>query len=180
MKREAEPQKRNCFLTFSYTDYAFLRLGGHGCVKSIYHPHKQAKSLQLCLTLCDLMDVSPPSFSVYGILQARILEWVAMPASRGSSWPRDRTCVSCDFCVAGRFFTTEPPGKPIHHPSIPFIGSYYGKWKSWLKAQHSENEDRGIRSHHFMGNRWGNSGNSIRLYFSGLQNHYRWWLQPWN
>ena len=46
--------------------------------------------------------------------------------------------------------------------------------KSWLKAQHSENEDHDIRSHHFMGNRWGNSGNSVRLYFSGLQNHYRW------
>ena len=43
-----------------------------------------------------------------------------------------------------------------------------------LKAQHSENEDHCIRSHHFMGNRWGNSGNSVRLYFSGLQNHYRW------
>ena len=39
--------------------------------------------------------------------------------------------------------------------------------KSWLKAQHSENEDHGIRSHHFMGNRWGNSGNSVRLYFCG-------------
>ena len=50
---------------------------------------------------------------------------------------------------------------------------------SWLKAQQSENEDHGIRSHHFMGNRWGNSGNSVRLYFSGHQNHYRWWLQPW-
>ena len=46
--------------------------------------------------------------------------------------------------------------------------------KSWLKAQHSENEDHGIRSHHFMGNRWGNSGDSVRLYFLGLQNHYRW------
>ena len=41
--------------------------------------------------------------------------------------------------------------------------------KSWLKAQHSENEDHSIRSHHFMGNRWGNSGNSVRLYFGGLQ-----------
>ena len=39
---------------------------------------------------------------------------------------------------------------------------------------HSENEDHGIRSHHFMRNRWGNSGNSVRLYFSGLQNHFRW------
>ena len=43
--------------------------------------------------------------------------------------------------------------------------------KSWLKAQHSENEDHGIWSHHFMGNRWGNSGNSVRLYCWGLQNH---------
>ena len=46
--------------------------------------------------------------------------------------------------------------------------------KSWLKAQHSENEDHGIRSNHFMANRWGNSGNSDRLYFGGLQNHCRW------
>ena len=46
--------------------------------------------------------------------------------------------------------------------------------KSLLKAQHSENEDHGIRSHHFMGNRWGNSRNSVRLYFLGLQNHCRW------
>ena len=38
-----------------------------------------------------------------------------------------------------------------------------GEWKSWLKAQHSESEDHGIWSHHFMGNRWGNSGNSVRL-----------------
>ena len=37
--------------------------------------------------------------------------------------------------------------------------------KSWLKAQHSENGDHGIWSHHFMGNRWGNSGNSVRLCF---------------
>ena len=39
--------------------------------------------------------------------------------------------------------------------------------KSWLKAQHSENEDHGIWAHDFMGNRWGNSGNSVRLYFLG-------------
>ena len=46
--------------------------------------------------------------------------------------------------------------------------------KSWLQAQHSENEDHSILSHHFMGNRWGNSGNSVRLYILGLQNHCRW------
>ena len=48
------------------------------------------------------------------------------------------------------------------------------KWRVKKLAQHSENEDHGIRSRHFMGNRWGNSGNSDRLYFGGLQNHCRW------
>ena len=43
--------------------------------------------------------------------------------------------------------------------------------KNWLKAQHSENKDHGIWSHHFRANRWGNSGNSVRLYFGGLQNN---------
>ena len=57
---------------------------------------------QSCLTLCKPMDCSPPGSSIYGILQARILEWVAIPFSRGSSWTRDQTWVSC---TAGRFFT---------------------------------------------------------------------------
>ena len=52
--------------------------------------------------LCYPMDCSPPGSSVSGILQARILERVAIPFSRGSSQPRDRTCVTC---TAGRFFT---------------------------------------------------------------------------
>ena len=54
------------------------------------------------------------------------------------------------------------------------------EWKSWLKTQHSKNKDHGIWSHHFMANRWGNNGNSDRLHFLGIQNHCRWWLQPWN
>ena len=59
------------------------------------------------LTLCDPMDGSPPGSSVHGILQARILEWVVVPSSRGSSRPRGWTCISC---LAGGFFTTEPLG----------------------------------------------------------------------
>ena len=61
----------------------------------------RAKSLQSCPTLCDLMNCKLPVSSVHGIFQARILEWVAMPFSRGSSYPRDRTWVSC---TVGRFF----------------------------------------------------------------------------
>ena len=60
-----------------------------------------------CLTH-DHMDWSPASSSVGGISQARILEWVAISFSRGSSWLRDQTWVSW---IAGRFFTAEPPGK---------------------------------------------------------------------
>ena len=52
-----------------------------------------------------------------------------------------------------------------------------GEWKTWLQIQHLKNEDHGIQSHHFIANR---CGNSERLYFLGLQNHCRWWLQPWN
>ena len=60
---------------------------------------KHAKWLQSSLTLCSPTDCSPPGSSVHGILQASILEWVAMPFSRGSSWPRDRTNISYAFYV---------------------------------------------------------------------------------
>ena len=55
-------------------------------------------------------DCSPPGSSVYGISQARVLEWVAISFSRGSSWPWNQTWASC---LAGRFFTTESPEIPI-------------------------------------------------------------------
>ena len=61
--------------------------------------------LQYCPTVCDPMDYSPPASSLYGISQARILEWVAMPSSRGSSQPKDQSHVSCVSCIAGGFFT---------------------------------------------------------------------------
>ena len=57
---------------------------------------------QLCLILRNPMDYSPPGSPIHGILQARILEWVAIPFSKGSSQPRDQTHVSC---IADRFFT---------------------------------------------------------------------------
>ena len=74
----------------------------------------RAKSLQLCLTLHNPMDCSPSGSSVHGILQARILEWVAMPSSR-SSRSRDQTCVSkCPLnCQAGSLPLT-PSGKTIY------------------------------------------------------------------
>ena len=87
----------------------------------------------------------PLGSSVHGILQAKILEWVAIPFSRESSQPRHWTWVSCN---AGRFFTI---------------------WAT-----------RGIQSHHFMANRWGNNGIRADFIFLDSKNHCRWWLQPWN
>ena len=60
---------------------------------------------QSCLTLCDLMDCSPPGSSVHAISQARILEWVAISFSRGSSRPRDLTTSLASPALAGGFFT---------------------------------------------------------------------------
>ena len=64
-----------------------------------------------CLTVCDPVDCRPPGFSVLGVLQARILEWVAISFSRSSSQPRDWNCISC---LAGEFLSTEPPRKSIN------------------------------------------------------------------
>ena len=58
-----------------------------------------AKLLQSCPTLYDPMDCSPPGSSVHEIIQARILEHIAMPSSKGSSWPRDQTHVSYVSCI---------------------------------------------------------------------------------
>ena len=74
-----------------------------------------------CPTLCNPMDCSLPGLSIHGILWARILEWVAILFSKGSSQPRDRTQVSW---IAGRLFTFKPPGKPcryVPHLLYPFI-----------------------------------------------------------
>ena len=84
------------------------------------------------------MECSPPGSSVHGILQARILAWVAMPSSRGSFQPRNRTCVSWSSALAGGFFTTVPPGKLLStesfspkwqkvnhlHEDVPILPSY--------------------------------------------------------
>ena len=72
-----------------------------------------AKSLQSCVTLCRPIDCSLPGSSVYGILQARILEWVAISFSRASSQPRDQTHVSCLLHRHSSSLPLAPPGKSI-------------------------------------------------------------------
>ena len=112
-----------CFVTWIKKIKKFKNLSWCGC----------AKSLQSCPTLWDPVDCSLLGSSVHGILQVRILEWVAMPSSRGSSRPRDQTHNFCDPCfigrffiffptpAIGRFFTAEPLGKPLSYDILtPF------------------------------------------------------------
>ena len=78
-----------------------LKLGRHEGKEVVGCMHACSVT-QSYLTLCHPTDCSPPGSSVHGIVQARILEWVTMPSSRGSSRARDQTWVTC---IADRFFT---------------------------------------------------------------------------
>ena len=63
----------------------------------------------------DLMDCSLPGSPVHGILQARMLKWIAIPFCRESTWPRDGSWISC---ITGRFFSTEPQGSPMNMEKV--------------------------------------------------------------
>jgi len=85
-----------------------------GVVKEGFHrlmDEVHAKSLQLCPTPCDPINCSLPGSSVHGILQSRILEWVAISISRGSSWSTDRTQISYSSCIGRQVLYLVPPGK---------------------------------------------------------------------
>ena len=77
--------------------------------------------IKSCLTHCDPMDYSLPGSSVHGILQARILEWVAMPFSRVSSWPKDQTHLSYVSCVGELHSTVGIVPLGLSSALIPFI-----------------------------------------------------------
>ena len=115
-----------------------------------------AKSLQSCLTLCHPMDCSLPGSSVHGILPARILEWVSIPSSRESSWPRDQTCVSYVSCTGRQvlYHSVEfssaaqscptpcnpmnhsMPGLPIHHQLPEFTQSHVRPVRDPIQPSH--------------------------------------------
>ena len=89
------------YLLFNLSGHDFCRFFKRNS-RIIYIIRMCVLVLQSCLTLWDPMDYSLPGSFLHGVFQARILEWVAMPFSRGSSWPRDWAQVSC---TAGRCFT---------------------------------------------------------------------------
>ena len=84
----------------------------------LLHTYMQAHS---CLTLCNPRDCSPPGSSVHGVLQPRILDWVAIPSSGGSSYPVIEPQPPASPASAGGLFTTQPPGKPCLGPRCILI-----------------------------------------------------------
>ena len=90
---------------------------------------------QLCLTLCDLVDCSPPGSSVHGVLQARTLEWVAMSFSRGPSWPRDQALDSYVSCIGRRILNPLVlPGKPLACYRVGILPNMELK-KGWFRSR---------------------------------------------
>ena len=100
---------------------------------------------QSCLTLCNPMGYSPPGTSIHGVFQARILEWVAIPFSRGSSQSRDQTHVSSIFCIGKQILyhwaIQEVPNTSLSFPIQPrslLHGwaemSFLKKQRSWLQT----------------------------------------------
>ena len=96
-------------------------------------PYNLRMGAQSCPALCDPLDCSLPGSSVHGIFQGRILEWVAVPSSRGSSWSRDWT--QRVLASAGRLFTIVPPGKPPYTlQSLKYYLALYRKFADpWPK-----------------------------------------------
>ena len=86
---------------------------------------------KLCPTLYKPMDCNPLGSSAHGISQARILEWVAISFSKGSSQPRGCTYI---FCLAGGLFTTEPPGKPLSQFSHSVVSDSATPWTAARQA----------------------------------------------
>ena len=93
-----------------------------------------ARSLQLCLTLCDPIDGSLLDSSVHGILQARILEWAAKPSCRESSRPRDHTHISCLLHWQAGSLPPAPSGKPAKSTGLDI------SWNLFTNTRFQENQ----------------------------------------
>ena len=134
-----------------YADDTILMAESEEDLKSLLMKVRAAaatvKSLQSCPTLCDLIDGSSPGSPVPGILQARTLEWVVISFSNAWKWKVKVKSLSCvQLLVTPWTAAHQAPlsmgifqARVLEWDAIAFSESERGEWKSWLKAQHSEN-----------------------------------------
>ena len=103
-----------------------IQMKHNGCARSV---------VSVVFDSVTLRTVACPAPESLQALQARMLEWVAMTASKRSSWPKDQTCISCVSWLKGRSFTAEPPGKPETQRERPYFQEKTGSkcfWLFWL------------------------------------------------
>ena len=115
MKHLSKNLWRVAWSSESLSLHLLAQLWGYFLVFYTFCESEWVKFDQSCLTVCDPMDHSLPGSFVHGILKARILEWVAIPFSSGTSQPRDQTPVSC---IAGRFFAIWATREILLIPSL--------------------------------------------------------------
>ena len=100
------------FCPFHFLVTSDLNSKKKGMFNSVMHGAYSVS--QSCWTLCDPMDGSLQGSSFHGILQARMMEWVFTSSSRGSSWPRDRTWISCVSCIGRQIFYLWATWEPLN------------------------------------------------------------------
>ena len=124
-------------------------------------------------SLCDSMDRGLLGFSVHGIFLARILEWVAMPFSRGSIWSKDRTHISYISHIAYGFFTSEPPGKQIH------INNTHTHTHTYISLSHRRHflmEEKPFKLRFLLSEPLWNNNNIMHVESSGIKLPLYIWL----
>ena len=138
LKAEKEPAtqitRRRKFLAQARRNSSAESLRWRGSWWNVHVSH-------LCPTLCDPLDCSPPGTSIHEIFQERALEWVSISSSRGSSWPKDQTHVSCVSFIADGFSTTEPLGTPWNLVN-PDTKKGPASWAEWARQQNSVGRER--------------------------------------
>ena len=165
----------------------------------------ESEVAQLCPTLSDPVDCSLPGSSVHGIFQARALEWAAIAFSgrkvlgrQNSKTSIPQPCVRGSL-VLGKALTAWANAQVLQEcregaPAFRLVyasglitskNCSHGRW--FIKVPCCKQQKPSLVNlnqtdliEKMWENRWGNSGHRVRLYFWGLHNHCRWWLQPWN
>ena len=121
---------------FDNTFLHLLLLSHHLFINSFIPFYTHIPTFQLYLTLWNPMDCSPPGSSVHGIFQATILKWVAMPSSRGSSWPRDWIQVSYVSCISRQvLYHWHHLGLAPTYSLISYLDAFLLQRRSWLKSK---------------------------------------------
>ena len=157
----------------------------------------ESEVAQSCPTLRDPMDCSLSGSSDHGIFQARVLEWVAIAFSSSSleKWKWSHSVVStsatpwttahqASLSITNCWSLPKPMSIELVMPSNHLIlccslllPSIFPSIRVFSNESVVHSRWPKYWSHHFLANRWRNNRNSARLYFGGLQNHCRWWLQ---